>query len=319
MSSNRISDLAEMERLAYLPNLMEVNLVNNPVARKQLYRPTAIFHMQSLRLLDSKEVTSDERDRVASLFVMEQRNSAVGVGPPGSGFLNAQNQYHQQQPSQKVPIKMTAMTFDGAGSQVSSAIGSSLICVGSAPSAMPGQGESWNPYTHSTGDFFLPSGKLSSRRDGEMQRTSSDARLTTPPDSANNKKAGTLSGMMEKLADKVNANAMMHRAPSDKLADKVTNSAMMHRAPSAERRDKKSSNSQPASKSANSGISKSASNQDVKKVARPISGERSNSYTGHTNPPTEASRMLRGMVYPQNMANGNQQSFTTPRVPAKKY
>ena len=57
MSSNRISDLAEMERLAYLPNLMEVNLVNNPVARKQLYRPTAIFHMQSLRLLDSKEVT----------------------------------------------------------------------------------------------------------------------------------------------------------------------------------------------------------------------------------------------------------------------
>ncbi len=44
--------------IRFLPNLMEVNLLNNPVARKQLYRPTAIFHMQSLRLLDSKEATT---------------------------------------------------------------------------------------------------------------------------------------------------------------------------------------------------------------------------------------------------------------------
>ena len=42
LGSNRVSDLAELEKIAHLSALLHIVLANNPVARKQLYRPTLI-------------------------------------------------------------------------------------------------------------------------------------------------------------------------------------------------------------------------------------------------------------------------------------
>ena len=48
LGSNRILDVAELEKLGALPALQQIVLVNNPVARKQLYRPTLIRRLPSL-------------------------------------------------------------------------------------------------------------------------------------------------------------------------------------------------------------------------------------------------------------------------------
>ena len=44
--------MADLDKLSPLINLLEFTLQNNPVARKQLYRATAIMKMPSLRVLD---------------------------------------------------------------------------------------------------------------------------------------------------------------------------------------------------------------------------------------------------------------------------
>ena len=63
LSYNRLAETADLERLASLPHVTELWLVNNPIARKQLYRAATIRRMPWLRLLDGKEVTADELDR----------------------------------------------------------------------------------------------------------------------------------------------------------------------------------------------------------------------------------------------------------------
>jgi hypothetical protein len=45
----RVSDMSDLDKLSPLMNLLEFTLQNNPVARKQLYRATAIMKLPSLR------------------------------------------------------------------------------------------------------------------------------------------------------------------------------------------------------------------------------------------------------------------------------
>ena len=54
LGSNRITDMSEMDKLTALPCLLDCTLANNPLARKQLYRATAIQKLPFLRILDNK-------------------------------------------------------------------------------------------------------------------------------------------------------------------------------------------------------------------------------------------------------------------------
>ena len=69
MGGNRISDVGELDRLDHLcRSLTQLNLANNAVARKQLYRPTLAKRLSNLRFLDGKEVTPEERERAEMIF-----------------------------------------------------------------------------------------------------------------------------------------------------------------------------------------------------------------------------------------------------------
>jgi Leucine-rich repeat (LRR) protein len=61
---NRVAELTELEKLACVPFLLELTLSNNPLARRQLYRPTAIRKLPTLKFVDGREVTMEERERV---------------------------------------------------------------------------------------------------------------------------------------------------------------------------------------------------------------------------------------------------------------
>lgn len=63
-SGNRLAEFWEVDRLAELPHLMEISLLNNPMARKPNYRNAIIKRLPALIILDGKEISPDERVRV---------------------------------------------------------------------------------------------------------------------------------------------------------------------------------------------------------------------------------------------------------------
>jgi Leucine-rich repeat (LRR) protein len=134
LGSNRIADMSDMDKLTALPCLLDLTLSNNPIARKQLYRATAIQKLPTLRILDNKEITVEERDRVDVLFAMETRTTPTYLSAGaahGPSHTSNSHLHHHQQPSMqgaisKVPIKMSSMTFDHLGGPMSHGIGGSL-------------------------------------------------------------------------------------------------------------------------------------------------------------------------------------------------
>jgi len=42
LGTNRIADMSDVDKLSALPCLLDLTLANNPIARKQLYRATAM-------------------------------------------------------------------------------------------------------------------------------------------------------------------------------------------------------------------------------------------------------------------------------------
>ena len=64
VSGNRIPEFWEVDRLSELPHLMEISLMNNPVARKPNYRTAIIKRLPALIVLDGKEITPEERIRI---------------------------------------------------------------------------------------------------------------------------------------------------------------------------------------------------------------------------------------------------------------
>ena len=73
---NRIADIAELDKLGSIPFPLEMTLGNNPVARKQLYRPSLIHRFPTLKFVDGKEISIEERERVELLF-MQDRSTLV--------------------------------------------------------------------------------------------------------------------------------------------------------------------------------------------------------------------------------------------------
>ena len=65
---NRVNDLAELDKLASIPFLMELSLNSNPISRKQLFRANCVRRLPTLKFIDGREVTYEERVRSVSLF-----------------------------------------------------------------------------------------------------------------------------------------------------------------------------------------------------------------------------------------------------------
>jgi len=61
---NRLAEFWEVDRLAELVYLMEISLNNNPMTRKPQYRLNIIKKLPNLIVLDGKEITIDERNRI---------------------------------------------------------------------------------------------------------------------------------------------------------------------------------------------------------------------------------------------------------------
>ena len=105
LGTNRICDLAELERIDHLSEtLTQITLANNPVTRKQHYRLALTQRLSELTLLDDREVTSEERARAQGLFCAD----APTPGGNDRQWL-------------KVPLKITSMDFEmvsGLGTHV---------------------------------------------------------------------------------------------------------------------------------------------------------------------------------------------------------
>merc|ERR1712060_731460 len=80
LSSNRVGELSELEKLRSLKNVIMIHLAQNPVARKPLYRTYVISSVSSVRSIDGKEVTDDERDKVEQLLVSADPSKQAGAG-----------------------------------------------------------------------------------------------------------------------------------------------------------------------------------------------------------------------------------------------
>eukprot|EP00949_MAST-11_sp_MAST-11-sp1_P004981 g4981.t1 len=127
---NRISDLAELDKLANIPFLMELSLVSNPISRKQLYRANVIRRLPTLKFVDGREVSIEERERVDLMFVNDGRSQPQTLfytdnnfsysgqiqGQRGGG--SAQNMFggHSgiggQGGHSRVPVKLTSVNFE---------------------------------------------------------------------------------------------------------------------------------------------------------------------------------------------------------------
>ena len=70
---NRVNDMAELDKLGSIPFLMEINMASNPLARKQLYRANVIRRLPTLKFVDGREVTYEERERIELMFVTDTR------------------------------------------------------------------------------------------------------------------------------------------------------------------------------------------------------------------------------------------------------
>ena len=72
LAFNRINDIGELEKLAGVGCITEITMCNNPVARRQLYRPTLICQVSTVCWIDGREVTDDERERAEVFLNMER-------------------------------------------------------------------------------------------------------------------------------------------------------------------------------------------------------------------------------------------------------
>jgi len=64
VSGSRLSEFWELDKLADMPHLMEVSFMNTPLSRKPMYRGTVIKKLPAVIMIDGKEVSSEERERI---------------------------------------------------------------------------------------------------------------------------------------------------------------------------------------------------------------------------------------------------------------
>ncbi|CAE8701122.1 unnamed protein product, partial [Polarella glacialis] len=89
LSLNRVAELQELEKLRSLKQVLVIHLSQNPVARKPLYRAHVICAVQTVRAIDGREVTEEERERVEQTLQTAdpQKQNAVYMfnEPPQTG------------------------------------------------------------------------------------------------------------------------------------------------------------------------------------------------------------------------------------------
>lgn len=64
MQGNRLNEYSELERIGAIVNLSELNLLSNPMSRKQNYKGVVLKKMLNLVMLDGKEISMAERQRM---------------------------------------------------------------------------------------------------------------------------------------------------------------------------------------------------------------------------------------------------------------
>jgi len=79
LSQNRIAELPELEKLSSLRHVMLVHLQQNPVARKPLYRAHIIQAVGSVRVIDGREVSEEEREKSEQLLQSTDPSKAMGL------------------------------------------------------------------------------------------------------------------------------------------------------------------------------------------------------------------------------------------------
>jgi Leucine-rich repeat (LRR) protein len=77
LTGNRIAEIQEIDRLIDLQYLVEISLQNNPLARKPMYRASIIKKLPNVQIIDSKEISLEERERI-EVAIMQGAN----VGDP---------------------------------------------------------------------------------------------------------------------------------------------------------------------------------------------------------------------------------------------
>jgi Leucine-rich repeat (LRR) protein len=99
LHSNRISDFWDIEKLESCPKLMELCLTSNPIYKKPMYRASIIKRLPNLLILDTREITTEEREQIERATMHESK------APPMIHFSQFTNS--------KVPVKLNAVNFDG--------------------------------------------------------------------------------------------------------------------------------------------------------------------------------------------------------------
>ena len=126
--------MAELDKLGSIPFLMEINMASNPLARKQLYRANVIRRLPTLKFVDGREVTYEERERIElmfvtdtramphSLFYVDNQQHAKHQGNMQMGYAQLGQQLGHQGNSTsvttngmggpRVPVKLTSVNFE---------------------------------------------------------------------------------------------------------------------------------------------------------------------------------------------------------------
>ncbi|RAL12867.1 U2 snRNP complex subunit LEA1 [Aspergillus homomorphus CBS 101889] len=77
LTANAVSELADLDPLRGLTGLTHLVVLENPVTRKEHYRPYLIWRIPSLRFLDYQKVKDAERERATELFGTAEQPSAL--------------------------------------------------------------------------------------------------------------------------------------------------------------------------------------------------------------------------------------------------
>lgn len=101
LAFNRINDIGELERLVGVGCITDISMCNNPIARRQLYRPTVICQVPSICWIDGRDVNEEERERAELLLKTEQ---------PLKFFLQDIQPSTCMQPPQLIHSKRSNMT-----------------------------------------------------------------------------------------------------------------------------------------------------------------------------------------------------------------
>jgi hypothetical protein len=89
-----------VERLADLPYLRDLELSGNSLSRKPGYRQAILQKLDKLQVLDGRDVTQEERERIEQMSGVDR--------------TNLPNMYIPQVSQRMVPMRLGSVNFEGA-------------------------------------------------------------------------------------------------------------------------------------------------------------------------------------------------------------